>query len=100
MVDFVETSDDRAQNVIFASLDNIIRPTIELVIRSINGFSRRDVASITAVLEPEEHIGIAISFKKVFKKSNTFHELNMNDETPVYVADGMDETLVPFTHFD
>ena len=77
----VDTVEDRIQNANLNAIDNIITPRIELAVRSVNVSSGRDAASITANSERGERIGITASFENVSERSNTFHELNANDET-------------------
>ena len=64
MSNFVDTVEDRIQNAILTAFDSIVAPKIELAIRSKNASSGRDVTSVTAISEREEHVGINTSFEK------------------------------------
>ena len=80
MVNIVDTVEDRIQNTILTSSDNIIIPRIELVVRSKNASSGRDAANVTANSERWEHTEITVSSENVSDRNNTFHESNADDE--------------------
>ena len=100
MNNIVDTIEDRIQNAILTAIDNIITPTIELAVSSIKASSERDVASFWAFSERGEHRGITASFESISERNNTFHELNVNDETRGNVLVELNELSVPRTHFD
>ena len=73
-------------------MDNIMTPRIELAVRSINASSRRDVASVTANYEREEHIGISALYGNVFDRESSFRELKL---TRGFNPDKVSEFPVP-----
>ena len=81
MVNIVHTVEDRIQNAILAAMDNIINPSIELVVGSINASSRQNAISVMGNSEHGERIGITTSLENVSERNNICHELNTNDET-------------------
>ena len=75
------TVEDRIQNAILTTIDNIVAPKIELAIRSINASSGRDVTSVTANSERGEHVGINAPFENASENNKIPHISNVNDET-------------------
>ena len=71
----------RSRTQYFRAAENIIAPRCELGVRSINASSGGDAASITAHPERGEHIGITALFENASQRSNTFQDLNANDES-------------------
>ena len=65
---------------ILAAVDKIMTPRIEIPARSMIVSSRRDAASVTANWERGQQVGSAAS-ENVTGRNDTFHELNVNDET-------------------
>ena len=63
----VDTVEDRIQNAVLTSIDNVITPRIELEVRSMNASSRRDAASVKATSERGEDIGTTASFEKMIR---------------------------------
>ena len=61
MSNIVDTVEDRIQNAISASIDNIVAPKIGIAIRSINASSGQDITSVTANSERGERVGINAS---------------------------------------
>ena len=100
MVKIVDTLEVKIQYAILTAIDNFITPRIELAVTLINVSYGRDTANVTANSECGERIGITASFEKVSEKNNTFHELNMNDETRGYIPDEGSELSVPKTCSD
>ena len=96
----VDTVEDRIQNVILTAIDNIVAPTIELAIRSINASSGWDVTSVTANSERGEHVRINASFENASGNNNTLHVSNVDDETRHNIPDEVSELSVPETHLD
>ena len=93
--------EDRIQDAIFTAIDIIFTPRIELAVRALNAPSERDAASFSANSERGERIGVTASFENVFERNNTFHEININDETRGKVPDEeASELSVPWTLFD
>ena len=64
MSNIVETVEDRIQNAILTSIDNIVAPKIELAIKSRNASSGRDVTRVPVNSERGEHVGINAPFEK------------------------------------
>ena len=100
MSNIVDTVEDRIQNAILTTIDNIVAPKIELAIRSKNAFSGRDVTSVTVNSECGEHVGINASFENASGNNNTLGVSNRNDETRHNIPDEVSELSVPETHFD
>ena len=65
-------------------MDDIITPTVELVVKSMNASARRDAASVTVISKRWEQVAISALHKNVSDKSSTFRELNLTDELRVY----------------
>ena len=99
MSNVVDTVEDRIQNAILTAIDNIIVPKIELVVRSINAPSGRDMASTRTELNCEERVGITAPFENASENSNVLHVSNMNDETQNNIPDEVSELSVPGTRF-
>ena len=91
MVIVFDTVDDRIQNTILAAVGSIITPRIELAVRSLNASFGRDYASLMAISERGEQLGITASSENESDRINTFHKLNLTDETqkhkPKYVSE-------------
>ena len=100
MSNIVDTVEDRLQNAILTTIDNIVTPKIELAIRSINASSGRDVTSVSANSERREHVGINASFENASRNDDTLGVSNVNDETRHNIPDEVSELLLPETHFD
>ena len=62
--------------------------------------SRREVASVIVNLERREQVWINLSFENVFNRSNTFHGLNITDETRGYNSAEVSEFPVSRTFLD
>ena len=71
MSNIVDTVEDRIQNAILTTIDNIVTPKIELAISSINASSGRDATSVSASSERREHVGIKASFENA--SGNNIH---------------------------
>ena len=99
MDNIVEMVEDRIQNETWAAIDNITIPRIELAVKSINASSGRNADSVTANLERGEPTRITACFEDVSDSNNTFHEVNVNDETRGNISDEVYEFSVPRTHF-
>ena len=99
MNNIVDTVADEKQNAFLTAIDNIIAPKIELAIRSINASSGRDMTSVTANSEREEHVGINASFENASGNNNTLHVSNVNDESRHNIPDEVSEMSAPETHF-
>ena len=99
MSNIVDTVEDRIQNAILTTIDNIVAPKIELAIRSINASSRRHVTSVFANSERMEHMGINASIENASENNNTLGVTNVNDETRCNSQDGVSELSVPGTQF-
>ena len=99
MNNIVDAVEDRIQKAILTAIDNIIAPKIELAIRSINASSGRDVTSVTANSEREEHVGINASFENASGNNNILHVSNVNDETRHNIPDEVSELSAPEAHF-
>ena len=76
VLDIVE---DRTQDAILTAIDNIIKPRIEIAIRWWNASSGRNVASLTAISERGNYVGINASFENLSDWNNIFFEVNLND---------------------
>ena len=79
MGNIVDSVEDRIQNAILTTIDDIITPRIQIAVRSINASSGRDATSVTADSERGERIGITASFENISERNNTLHLLNTND---------------------
>ena len=77
----IDTVEEKIQKSILTAIDNIISLKMELAVGSIKASSGRNAASVTANSERGEHTGIAAFFENVSDWNNTFHEINVNDET-------------------
>ena len=99
MSNIVDTVEDRIQIAILTAIDNIVAPKIELAISSINASSGRDVTSVTANSEREEHVGINTPFENASGNDNTLHVSNGNDETRNNIMDEISELSAPETRF-
>ena len=100
MANIVDTVEDRIQNAILTAIDNIIAPKIEIVSRSINASSGRDVASVFVNSERKEQVGISASFESASGSNDTLGISKVNDETRNNFADEVTELSVSETHFD
>ena len=100
MSNTVDTVEDRIQNAILPSIDNIVAPKIELAIRSINASSGQDATSVSANSERREHVGIITSFENASGNDNALGVSNVNDETRHNITDEVSGLSVPETHFD
>ena len=100
MSNIVDTVEDRIQNAILTSIDNIVALKTELAIRSINASSGRDVTSVTVNSERGEHVGINAYFENASGNNNTLGVSSRNDETRLNIPDEVSELSVPETHFD
>ena len=96
----IDTVEDRIQNAILTSIDNIVAPKIELAIRSINASSGRDVTSVTTNSERREQVWINCSFENASGNNNTLGVSNVNDETRHNIPNEVSELSVPETHFE
>ena len=63
MSNIVDTVEDRIQNAISRTIDNIVAPKIQFAVRSVNASSGQDATSVTANSERREHVGISASFE-------------------------------------
>ena len=63
--------EDRIQNASLTAVDNIIMPKIELVVRSVNTSSGRDVTSVDANSERGEHVRLNASFENASGSDKT-----------------------------
>ena len=100
VINIVDTVEDRIQNAILNAIDNIVAPKIELVIRSINASSGRDVTSVSGNSERREYVGINASSENVSENNNTLGATNINDEPRRSFQDEVSESPVPGTQFD
>ena len=100
MSNIVDKVDDRIQNAILTTIENLVAPKIELAIRSINAISGRVVASVSANSERREHVGIITSFENASGNNNMPNVTNAIDESGHNVPDEVSELSVPETHFD
>ena len=100
MGNIVDTVEDKIQKAILTAIVSIITRKNELVIRSLNASSGRDVASDMASSEREEQIGITAPFENVSKRINTLHLLNTNDETRDRIPEELSELSVSNTDFE
>ena len=102
MINIVDTVEDRIQNAILATIDNIIAPKIELAIRSINASLEWDVTSVTANSERGGCVEINASFENASENDNILilRVSNVNDETRQNIPDEVSELSVPQTRFD
>ena len=100
MSNIVDTVEDRIQNAILTTIDNIVAPRIELAIRSINASSGRDVTSVTANSERGEYVGINASFENASGNNNILLVSNVNAETRHNVPDEVSELSASDTRFD
>ena len=97
MSKIVDTVEDRIQNAILITFDNIVAPKIELAIGSINSSSGPDATSVAANWECREHVVNNASFESASVNNNV---RNGNDETRKNVPSEVSELSVPETHFD
>ena len=100
MSHIIDTVENIKQNAILTVIDKIVAPKIELVIKSVNASSGRDVTSVVANSERGEHVGIKASFENASGNNNTLGVSNVNDETRHNIPDEVSELWVPETHFD
>ena len=100
MNNIVDTVEDRIQNAILTTIDNIVAPKIELAIRSINASSGRDATSVSANSERREHVGINTFFENASRNNNSLGVSNVNDETRQKIPVEVSELSVPETPFD
>ena len=100
MNNIVDTVEDRIQNAIFTTIENIVAPKIELAIMSINASSGRDATSVTANSERGERVGINTTSENASENNNTLRVPNVSDETRLNFPDELSELSVPETRFD
>ena len=100
MSNIVDTVEDRIQNAILTTIDNLVAPKIELSNRSINASSGRDATSVEANSERGELVGINASFENVSGNNHLLHVSNVNDEIANNIPDEVSELSVSETHFD
>ena len=100
MSNIVDTVEDRIQNAILTSIDNIVTPKIELAIRSVIASSERDTTSVSASSERREHVAINASFENASGNDNTLGVSNVNDETRHDISDEVSDLSVPETRFN
>ena len=100
MSNIVDTVEDRIQNAILATIDNIVAPKIELAIKPKNASPGRDVTGVTASSERGEHVGINTSSENASGNNHILHVSKVNDESRHNIPDKVSELLVPGTHFD
>ena len=100
MNNIVDTVEDRIQNAILTTIDNIVAPKFELAIRSITASSGRDVTSVSANLERREQVGINAPFESASGSNDTLGVSKVNDETRHNIAGEVSELSVPEAHFD
>ena len=96
----VDTVEDRIQNAILTTIENIVAPKIELAIRSINASSGRDATSVSANSERRKRVGANASLENASRNNDTLDVSNVNDEAPHNIPDEVSELSVPVTHFD
>ena len=65
-----------------------------------NASSGRDAASVAANSERGEQVGVTACFENLSDRIDTFHELNMTDETRGYYPNELSESLVSRIYFD
>ena len=99
MSNIVDTVEDRIQNAILTPIV-IFAPKIELVVRSINASSGRDMASTWTKSVHEERVGITALFENASENNNVLHVSNMNDDTQNNSPVEVSELSVPGTRFD
>ena len=97
---FAETVEDRIQSAFSTAMNNFVITRIWSAVRSLNASSGQDVASIVAISERGEQIGITVSFENLSDKNITFHESNIVNETRGYSSTESSKFPVPKTHFD
>ena len=100
MSNIVDTVEDRIQNAILTTIENIVAPKIELAIRSINASSGRDATSVSSNSERRERVGVNASLENASRNNDTLDVSNVNDETRHNIPDEVSELSVPVTHFD
>ena len=72
MSNIVDIVEDRIQNAILTTIDNIVTPKVELAIRSINASSGRDATIVSASSERRERVGVNAFFRKrIWKRQYT-----------------------------
>ena len=96
----VDTVGDRIQKAILIAIDDKFTPEIELEIRSKNGSSGRDVTSVMANSEHDEHKRVTAFFENGSKSNTTLYVFNSKDEYPKENLDKVGELSVPGTDFD
>ena len=96
----VDTVEDRIQNAILTTIENIVAPKIELAIRSINASCGRDATSVSANSERRKRVGVNASLENASRNNDTLDVSNVNDEAPHNIPDEVSELSVPVTHFD
>ena len=97
MSNIVDTVEDRIQNAILKTIDNIVAPKFELAVGSINSSSGRDATSVAANSEYREHVVNNASFENASVNNNVRIG---NDETRKNIPNEVSELSVPETHFD
>ena len=91
MSHIVDTVEDRIQNAILTSFDNIVDPKIEMAITSINA---------SANSEGRELVRINASFENASENNNIQQVLSGNDETRNNIPDEVSELTVSGARFD
>ena len=81
MSNIVDTVEDRIQNAILTTIENIVAPKSELAIRSMNASSGQDVTGASATSERREYFGSNVPFENTSESNNTLGVTNVNDET-------------------
>ena len=100
MSNIVDIVEDRIQNAILTTIDNIVTPKVELAIRSINASSGRDATGVSASSERREHVGVNAFFENASGNDNTLGVSDVNDETRYDIPDEVSELSVPETRFN
>ena len=100
MSNIIGTVEDRIQNAFLTAIDNNVGSKIESANRSINASSGRNVTSVTANSEREDHVGNNAPFEIASGNNNILQVSNVNDETRHNIPDEVTELSVPETHFD
>ena len=100
MSNIVDTVEDRIQNAILTAIENINAPKIELVVRSVNASSGRDMASRITESEREERVGMTAPFENASGNNDVLHISKMNDEARSNIPGDVSELSVPESRFD
>ena len=92
MSNYVETVKDRIQYASLTTIDGIVAPKIEILIKSINASSTRDATNVAANSERGEQIGISTPSENLCEKNITLFALKLN-------KDEVSELSVPRTQY-